>query len=92
MAAVQGKVPVLMDGGVTLGTDVFKAIALGASLVFMGRPAIWGLAVNGQSGVEEVLSALKSEMEITMSICGTPTIKDITRDMVVHKSFYVSKL
>lgn len=82
----------MMDGGVTLGTDVFKAIALGASLVFMGRPALWGLAVNGQAGVQEVLNVIKSELEITMSICGTPAIEDITRDMVVHKSFYASKL
>lgn len=82
----------MLDGGVTLGTDVMKAIALGASMVFMGRPALWGLAVNGQSGVEEVLQLMKSELEISMSICGTPSIQDITRDMVVHESFYISKL
>lgn len=82
----------MLDGGVTLGTDIMKALALGASMVFMGRPLLWGLAVNGQSGVEDVLKLIKSELEIAMSICGTPKIGDITRDMVAHESFYTSKL
>ena len=90
--AVQGRVPIMFDGGVTLGTDVMKALALGASMVFIGRPALWGLAVDGQAGVEEVLRLLRMEIEISMSICGTPTIKDVTRDLVAHESFYVSKL
>lgn len=82
----------MLDGGVTLGTDVIKAVALGADMVFMGRPALWGLAVDGQSGVESVLQLVKAEMEVAMSICGTPLVKDITRDMVVHENFYISKL
>lgn len=92
MAAVNNRVPIMLDGGVTLGTDVIKAIALGAQMVFMGRPALWGLAVDGQTGVENVLDLIKRELDITMKICGTPTIKDITRDMVAHESFYTSKL
>lgn len=82
----------MLDGGVILGTDVLKAIAYGASMVFIGRPALWGLAVDGQKGVEDVLHLLKSELEISMSICGTPTIEDITRDLVTHEANLASKL
>lgn len=82
----------MLDGGVTLGTDVIKALALGASMVFMGRAPLWGLAVKGQAGVEEVLKLIRSELEIAMRICGTPNLKEITRDLVVHESFYASKL
>lgn len=92
VAAVQGRVPVMLDGGIRLGTDVIKALALGATCVFMGRPAIWGLAINGQAGVEDLLQLLKREIEVGMCIMGTPTVKDITRDLVASESFYSSKL
>lgn len=82
----------MLDGGVTLGTDIVKALAYGAKMVFVGRPAIWGLSVAGQKGVENVLSLLRSELEISMSLCGTPTIQDITRDLVAHESHFVHKL
>lgn len=58
----------------------------------MGRPSLWGLAVNGQAGVEAMLHLLKREIEVGMSIIGTPTVKHITRDLVASESFYSSKL
>jgi (S)-2-hydroxy-acid oxidase len=61
---------IYIDGGVTTGTDIFKALALGARMVFVGRPAIWGLTCGGQKGVEKVLGILKKELEITMALSG----------------------
>ncbi|XP_026764192.2 2-Hydroxyacid oxidase 1 [Galleria mellonella] len=84
-------VEVYLDGGVTTGTDVYKALALGAKMVFVGRPALWGLAVGGQAGVQRMLSILRNELEHTFQIAGTPTVADITKDMVRHESAY-SKL
>lgn len=77
-SAVRGRVPVLVDGGVRRGTDVFKALALGASAVGIGRPYIWGLAAFGQPGVERVLDILNTELRLAMIGCGTRTIKEIT--------------
>lgn len=82
----------MVDGGVTLGTDVLKALAFGADVVFIGRPIIWGLTVNGREGVEGVLNIFRKELETTMMLCGTPKIRDITRDLVVHPSYYVEQL
>jgi isopentenyl diphosphate isomerase/L-lactate dehydrogenase-like FMN-dependent dehydrogenase len=76
--AVGGRIPVLVDGGVRRGTDVFKALALGASAVGIGRPYIWGLATFGQQGVERVLDILNNELRLAMVGCGTRTVKDIT--------------
>lgn len=86
--AVAGRIPVFLDGGIRQGTDIFKALALGATMVFIGRPVIFGLAVNGQQGVEDVLGILKKEFDIAACLAGCRTLKDITRNMVVHKSFY----
>ena len=80
--AVDGRVPVLVDGGVRRGTDVFKAIALGASAVMVGRPTCWGLAVGGEEGVLDVLRILRDEFENTMTLAGTPTVAEITRAFV----------
>lgn len=77
--AVGGKIPVLFDGGVRRGTDVFKAVALGAQAVLIGRPVVYGLAAKGQQGVEKVVGMLKEELELTMALAGCCTIKDITR-------------
>jgi (S)-2-hydroxy-acid oxidase len=77
--AVKGKIPVLMDGGVRRGTDVFKALALGAQAVLVGRPVLYGLAVKGESGVRRVMEMLQNELEITMALSGCPTLKHITR-------------
>lgn len=80
--AVGGRIPVLVDGGVRRGTDVFKALALGAAAVLVGRPACWGLAVDGEDGVVDVLSILREELENTMALAGTATIGDITNAFV----------
>ncbi len=77
--AVQGRVPVLVDGGFRRGTDVFTALALGASAVLVGRPAVWGLAAAGEEGVFDVLRILREELENVMTLAGTRTISDITR-------------
>jgi isopentenyl diphosphate isomerase/L-lactate dehydrogenase-like FMN-dependent dehydrogenase len=80
---VGGRIPVLLDGGVRRGTDVYKALALGAVAVGIGRPYLWGLAAFGQPGVEMVLTILRRELELTMRQAGTPTIRDIERTRVV---------
>ena len=65
-AAVRGRIPVLIDGGFRRGTDIFKALALGADAVGIGRPYLWGLAAFGQAGVEAVLKLLRRELEMVM--------------------------
>jgi 4-hydroxymandelate oxidase len=82
-AAVGGRIPVLLDGGVRRGTDVFKALALGATAVGIGRPQAWGLAAFGQSGVEAVIDILNRELVHMMRQAGTPTLAQITREHVV---------
>ncbi|KAI8544730.1 hypothetical protein RHMOL_Rhmol08G0317900 [Rhododendron molle] len=77
--AVGGKIPVLIDGGVRRGTDIFKALALGAQAVLIGRPILYGLAAKGEYGVRRVIEMLKAELELTMALSGCPTLKDITR-------------
>jgi 4-hydroxymandelate oxidase len=81
--AVQGRVPVLVDGGVRRGTDVFKALALGATAVGIGRPHIWGLATFGQQGVERVLDIINAELRLAMVGCGTTTVKAITPASII---------
>lgn len=80
--AVRGRVPVLLDGGIRRGTDVFKALALGAQAVLVGRPIVFGLAVKGQSGVKKVLDMLHDELELAMSLSGCCSVKAITRSHV----------
>jgi 4-hydroxymandelate oxidase len=77
IAAVSGRVPVLLDGGIRRGTDVLKALALGASAVLVGRPVVYGLAVNGALGVSHVLRLLRDEFEIAMVLTGCRTVDDI---------------
>jgi 4-hydroxymandelate oxidase len=78
VAAVAGRVPVLVDGGIRRGTDVFKAIALGASAVLAGRPVLHGLASGGAMGVAHVLRLLRDELEIAMALCGCRTLQHIS--------------
>ncbi|KAF5931719.1 hypothetical protein HYC85_027890 [Camellia sinensis] len=80
--AVGGKIPVLIDGGVRRGTDIFKALALGAQALMIGRPVLYGLAAKGENGVRRVIEMLKDELELTMALSGCPTVKDITRSHV----------
>lgn len=86
--AVGDKLVVMIDGGIRNGVDVFKALALGAKMVFVGRPAIFGLAVNGQSGVEHVLNILKYDLDLAMALAGVSSVKEINKNYIVHKSFY----
>lgn len=86
--AVSGRCEIYLDGGVTQGTDVFKALALGAKMVFMGRPAIWGLTIAGEDGVKSILSIVKTELDSVMALTGCATLKDIKKDMIVHESYY----
>jgi len=80
--AVAGRVPVLMDGGVRRGTDILKALALGASAVMVARPLIWGLAVDGEAGVSHVLALLRAEFENAMALTGCRTVAEITGALV----------
>jgi 4-hydroxymandelate oxidase len=80
--AVAGRIEVLMDGGVRRGTDVVKAIALGAKAVLVGRPILWGLAADGERGVARVLEILRFELDLAMALCGCATVNDIGRDLV----------
>jgi isopentenyl diphosphate isomerase/L-lactate dehydrogenase-like FMN-dependent dehydrogenase len=82
MPVIGDRIPVLIDGGVRRGTDVFKALALGATAVGIGRPYIWGLGSFGQAGVEKVLQLLQRELEITMKLAGTTSIKKIQRSHI----------
>jgi 4-hydroxymandelate oxidase len=80
-----GRIPVVCDGGFRRGTDIFKAMALGASSVGIGRPYIWGLGAFGQEGVETVLAILRKELEVVMKQSGTVNIAAITRDHVTAR-------
>jgi isopentenyl diphosphate isomerase/L-lactate dehydrogenase-like FMN-dependent dehydrogenase len=77
-----GKVPVLVDGGFRRGTDIFKALALGARAVGIGRPYAWGLGAFGQAGVEQVLDILRRELTLVMRQCGTRSIAEIGRSSI----------
>jgi 4-hydroxymandelate oxidase len=80
--AVQGRVPVLLDGGVRRGVDVLKAMALGAAAVMIGRPYLYALAVAGAEGVRQCIDTLHREIEMAMAACGRPTIASIDRGLV----------
>ncbi len=80
--AVAGGCEVYLDGGIRRGTDVLKALALGARAVLVGRPILWGLAVNGAEGVRHVLELLRAELELAMMLAGRPTIQSIDRAVV----------
>lgn len=81
--AVQGKVPVLVDGGFRRGSDIFKALALGAKAICIGRPYTWGLAAFGQEGVEKVLDLLTREFELMMKHVGATSLAKLNRSFIV---------
>lgn len=83
--AVDNRIEVLVDGGVRRGTDILKAVALGAKAVLVGRPILWGLSYAGSAGVSEVLSLLKKEFDLAMALSGCASVKDIQRDLVSTK-------
>ena len=80
--AVAGRIPVLVDGGVRRGTDVVKALALGAKAVLVGRPVLWGLAVGGEDGAYRVLELLKAEFDLAMALCGARTVGEVERGLI----------
>lgn len=80
VTAVRGAIPVLLDGGIRTGSDVFRALALGADFVLVGRPALWGLAYNGCEGVEAVMHILERELSRAMALAGVASLKEVTRD------------
>ena len=80
--AVDGRIPVLMDGGVRRGTDVVKALALGAKAVLVGRPYLWGLSVSGADGVQSVMRILRSELQSAMALCGHTSLATIDRGVL----------
>jgi isopentenyl diphosphate isomerase/L-lactate dehydrogenase-like FMN-dependent dehydrogenase len=84
--AVNGRIPVLVDGGFRRGSDVIKALALGARAVGIGRPYLWGLSAFGQAGVERVLDIMRGELQLAMRQCGAPSLAQITRATVAMKS------
>ncbi|KAH8369831.1 hypothetical protein KR093_001083 [Drosophila rubida] len=86
--AVGNDMVVMLDGGIMQGNDIFKALALGAKTVFIGRPAVYGLAYNGQKGVEQLLGVLRKDFEITMALTGCQKLTDIKSAMVAHESTY----
>jgi isopentenyl diphosphate isomerase/L-lactate dehydrogenase-like FMN-dependent dehydrogenase len=80
--AVENKIEVLVDGGIRRGTDVVKAMALGAKAVGVGRPIIWGLAVDGEQGAKRVLDILRKDFELTMRLCGCTSVQEIKKTLV----------
>jgi lactate 2-monooxygenase len=85
-AAIKGKVPVFFDSGVRCGADIFKALALGASAVGIGRPYVYGLALGGEQGVQTVMEYLLGELDLTMALNGCPTPEDISKDLLAVNS------
>ncbi|KAF2156037.1 FMN-dependent alpha-hydroxy acid dehydrogenase [Myriangium duriaei CBS 260.36] len=92
--AVQKKIPVHVDGGIRHGTDVFKALALGADFVWIGRPVLWGLAYKGKEGVDLCLRLISDEFKLCMALAGVTSVKDISKDYLVKidRSGFVSRL
>ncbi|KAK0136513.1 Hydroxyacid oxidase 1 [Merluccius polli] len=85
--SVQGHCEVYLDGGVRRGTDVLKALALGAKTVFVGRPVLWGLACQGERGVTDVLTLLKEELQLAMALAGCRSIAEVSRSIVQRRGF-----
>ena len=82
VAAVSGKIPVLLDGGIRRGTDVLKSLAIGASAVLIGRPYLWALAAGGEAGVVRVLEMLRSELELAMALAGVPSVHRVSAALI----------
>ncbi|WP_093622795.1 alpha-hydroxy acid oxidase [Streptomyces sp. 3213.3] len=82
LAAVAGRIPVVLDGGIRRGTDAVKALALGASAVGIGRPVMWALAEGGEKGVRRLLELLRDELDDTLALCGASGLADLTPDLV----------
>jgi 4-hydroxymandelate oxidase len=83
VAAVDGRAEVFVDGGIRRGVDILKALALGAKAVLIGRPILWGLAVDGQAGVSRVMEILCSELDLAMALSGCAKLEDIDASLVI---------
>ncbi len=83
---VGGRIPVLLDGGIRRGTDVLKAIALGARAVLIGQAYLWGLAADGETGVAQVLEMLRAELELAMALSGCHTVGSITPELAARRA------
>lgn len=94
VAAVNKRVPVHVDGGIRHGTDIFKALALGADFCWIGRPALWGLAYKGEAGVALCLRLLMDEFRLCMSLAGVTKVSDISKEYLVkmNRDGFISKL
>lgn len=88
--AVNGRVPVLLDGGIRRGSDIFKALALGATGVLSGRATLYGVLAGGYDGVDRALTILTDELKRTMQLCGAPSVTEIDATMLAQPSFYSS--
>jgi 4-hydroxymandelate oxidase len=75
---------IIVDGGIRRGTDVVKAVALGAKMVLVGRPVLWGLAVDGEAGARAVLELLRRELDTALALVGCPRVTDLNRDFVTR--------
>ena len=84
--AVENQIPVLMDSGIRRGADIFKAIALGAKAVLIGRPCMYGLAVAGETGVKQVLTNLLADLDLTMALSGCRDLHEVNKDMIIPAS------
>jgi 4-hydroxymandelate oxidase len=84
VAAVGTHAEILVDGGIRRGTDIIKALALGARAILVGRPVLWGLAAAGQDGVEQILAILQREFDTALALCGCASVADIGSDLIVR--------
>lgn len=82
--AVNKQIPIILDGGIRRGSDILKALALGAQCVGIGRPVIWGLSHSGQHGVENILNILQSELKLAMALAGCANISEISADLIAE--------
>jgi 4-hydroxymandelate oxidase len=82
---VGDRAEVYVDGGIRRGTDVIKALALGARAVLIGRPVLWGLAVDGEAGVRRVLELLRQEVDLAMGLCGARSVSEVTGDLIATR-------
>lgn len=92
---VNKRIPVILDGGIRSGTDVFKALALGADFVLIGRPVLWGLAYGGVEGLQTVVNILERELSRTMALAGVRSLGELNKDalgVIVRDGFGVAKL
>jgi 4-hydroxymandelate oxidase len=89
--AVAGRAEVLVDGGVRRGTDILKALALGARAVLIGRPIHWGLAIDGETGVRHVLELLRAELALDLMLCGLGSPGEVDRSLIVPATEALSR-